>query len=293
MRTAIHPLWLVLLLAPNAAAVGCSAPEGDVMGPGSGVGSGSGGLSGVGGGSGLIGTGGGTPLLTGGTTGTGALGDGILRDFRDDFPDFYPCDEPGYTGPAKTCNSRDNDYYQIVGMNLANDRTPAYIGTAEGTLTTYGAGHAPCGGVPCFDHWYHTDSYNQEFPLHLDFVPTGTGVFTYDNQAFFPLDGQGFGNDHAANPEHNYGFTFELHSSFTAAPGLIFTFIGDDDVFVFIDGVKQLDLGGIHEAAEATIEFDTLGLAGGSHTLDFFFAERKPPESHFRIDVSPELVQIR
>ncbi len=289
MRMATHSLLLALLLAPSAAAIGCSAPEGDPVGPG-GLTPGAGGSNGVGGG---FGTGGGLSLATGGDTSTGALGDGILRDFRDDFPDFIPCVEPGYTGPAKTCNSRDNDYFQIVGMNLANDGKPAYIGPPEGTLTTYGAGHAPCGGVPCFDHWYHTDSFNQEFFLHLDFVPTGTGVFTYDNQAFFPLDGQGFGNDHADNPDHNYGFTFELHSTFTSVPGLIFTFIGDDDVFVFVDGVKQIDLGGIHEAAEATIEFDTLGLSGGSHTLDFFFAERKPPESHFRIDVSPELVEIR
>jgi fibro-slime domain-containing protein len=287
MRITCVP-WLGLLVL-GAAIVGCAAPAGDVMGPGEGVGPGpgSGGISGSGP---VVGSGGNEAILaTGGATGSGAFGDGVLRDFRDDFPDFIPCDEPGTTG--KTCNSRQSDYFQIAAMYLTNDGKPAYAGPPEGTLTTFGSALPACGGVPCFDHWFRTDEFNLEFPYQLDFVPTGTGVYTYDNQAFFPLDGQGFGNDHAVNPEHNYGFTFELHAAFTYVPGLIFTFIGDDDVFVYVDSVKQLDLGGIHEAAEATIEFDTLGLAEGPHTLDFFFAERKPPESHFRIDLSPELIQ--
>ncbi|MBN2193864.1 MAG: fibro-slime domain-containing protein [Polyangiaceae bacterium] len=275
-----NPLFFGIT-ALGAASMGCSAA--DSTGPGA---FGTGGAA-----TGGAGTGGTELISTGGTTGSG-LGDGIIRDFPATFPDFIPCDEPGVT--TKWCASDDDEYGKIVGDTLGTDGKPYYLGPAEGTDTTFGAGHPPCGGVPCFDHWYRTDpAYNIQIPYHIDFSPGEDGIYTYDNQYFFPIDNQGYGNDLPTNPEHNYGFTFELHASFTYRPGLEFTFIGDDDVFVFINGAKVIDLGGIHEAAEATVPFDSLGLSAGQLcTLDFYFAERKPTDSHFRIDVSPELVTV-
>lgn len=102
-----------------------------------------------------------------------------------------------------------------------------------------------------------------------------------------PRDGQ------VANPK-----TGELED-------MIFDFVGDDDVWVYIDGRLALDLGGIHDAASGSINFHTgeiivngvvqdeslWDLMGKnfrespyeSHTLKFFYLERGAGSSNCRI----------
>jgi fibro-slime domain-containing protein len=204
-----------------------------------------------------------------GTTCDGSL-IGRVRDFRMSFPDM----EPAHSG--KSDNSDDRG--MVRSVIDPTSRKPIYAGAASGTITTT--------GPASFDKWFRDSAdANVGQDLALKFTgPSASGVYTYDNQQFFPIDNQLWGNE---GRDHNYSFTFELHTTFQYLGGETFTFVGDDDVFTFIDSQLVVDLGGVHSAETATVNVDSLGLIKGNvYPLDFFFAERHVTESHFRIDTS-------
>jgi fibro-slime domain-containing protein len=129
-------------------------------------------------------------------------------------------------------------------------------------------------------------------PIEFTINPTITpdGLLTYTNNEFFPIDGQGFGNE---DNKHNFHFTFELHMSFKYTGGEIFSFTGDDDLWVFVNDRLAIDLGGLHPAQTDTLNLDAraaeLGLEiGKEYPLDFFQAERHTTASNFSIQSSLE-----
>ncbi|HEX2873626.1 MAG TPA: fibro-slime domain-containing protein [Polyangiaceae bacterium] len=141
-----------------------------------------------------------------------------------------------------------------------------------------------------FDQWYRDDAtVNQTFEVDVTLVDDGTGALAYDSAAFFPIDGMGFGN--TPGEEHNFHFTTEGHLKFGYVAGQKFTFRGDDDLWIFVNGKLALDLGGQHLPIAATIDFDAqaeaLGIRpGGTYQMDFFHAERHTDQSNFRIETN-------
>ncbi len=190
---------------------------------------------------------------------------GVLRDFSMQHPDF------------EHVVSLD---YGIVEYLLGSDGKPVYAHGPQGTVTTTGPDN--------FNQWYRdVPDVNERIEFTIYLTDDG-GVYSYDNAAFFPIDDQGWGNQ---GYPHNYHFTFELRTQFLYETGNVFSFTGDDDLFVFINGRLVIDLGGVHPPLDGEVDLDEkaseLGIVPGEiYPLDFFFAERHFAESNFHISTN-------
>ncbi len=108
------------------------------------------------------------------------------------------------------------------------------------------------------------DDENHTAEMELNEVGKWTieGPNNETQSGFFPFNyKEGTTNYNGENAVYHYGFTFE-HNFYIPKGGkhvngedVIFNFSGDDDVYVYIDGVLVLDNGGLHGARAATINF--------------------------------------
>jgi fibro-slime domain-containing protein len=147
-----------------------------------------------------------------------------------------------------------------------------------------------------FGKWYvDSPGFNLSTPFSLTLTEGPPGTFTYSNPAFFPIDGLLYGDQ---GRSHNYHFTMHLEgllafSDPTAGADKIFTFTGDDDLWIFVDGKLVIDLGGVHGAASASFTEEALKglglLAGTAYDLDIFFAERHTVASTFNITTTLDI----
>ena len=189
-----------------------------------------------------------------------------IRDFNASHPDFEGLMQAD-TG--------------IVQSTLGADGKPVYAGLTGNPTTS---------GAATFNQWYNNAAgVNMSGTYNLTLDHIGGGIYQFSDSTFFPIDNQLLGNEGRI---HNYHFTLELHSEFTYQADQMFTFTGDDDVFVFINDQLVIDLGGVHSAQTASVDLDTLGLtAGENYSFDLFFAERHTTESSFLMQTSIALEQ--
>ena len=175
----------------------------------------------------------------------------------------------------------------IVTTTLGADSKPVYAGGPNGTPTTTGKDN--------FDQWYRdVDGINIHIDVSVPLTPdpARSGVFVYDNDAFFPIDKMGWPDPYA---DHNHDFTAEMHFTFPYRGGEVFNFRGDDDVFVFINGRLAINLGGIHIAEMGSVDLDAraaeLGITPGStYEMAVFYADRHCCDSTFHIETTLQCI---
>jgi fibro-slime domain-containing protein len=173
------------------------------------------------------------------------------------------------------------------------------LGDTPGTLVGAGGDDDEYGATSGFtnkanfDQWYRdVPGVNLSAVVELTLLRQADGTYVFDDKddplykdrgGFFPIDDQLFGNS-VCNDKHNFHFTTEIHASFVyeETANQVFRFLGDDDVWVFINGQLVIDLAGTHNAIDQFIDLSRLGLADGeSYKLDLFHAERQTKASNF------------
>ena len=205
-----------------------------------------------------------------------------IRDFASTHPDF----EAFWGGQPSL---------DLVLPTLGDDALPVYNPSAPAPPA--GSSATQITSADTFAQWYaDAPDVNVTETFDIELTETSPGLFVFDDDTFFPVDDAGWNAAAGPNNEtfpdtlgdqHNFHFTTEIHTTFEYEAGQVFTFVGDDDLWVFIDGERVIDLGGLHGELTGSVDLDTLGLtAGSTYPMDIFHAERRHDGSHFRIETS-------
>jgi len=191
----------------------------------------------------------------------------IVRDFRAEHPDFE-----AFSGVVPTPG--------LVLDELDAGGLPVHAADGPTDQTS---------GPEAFAQWYRdVPGVNQTLVVALPLHQDEEGAWVFDDASFFPIDGRGISDEVHG---HNFHFTTAIHTEFVYAGGERFDFVGDDDLWLFVEGRLVLDLGGLHEACAGAVELDEvawdLGLeVGGTYAMDIFHAERHTTESSFRLETT-------
>lgn len=215
---------------------------------------------------------------------------------------------------ANISNAYDLAWYLLNTIYQADTNMIPVTGTdaKEHSVPIYGMAVDAYKSIVLTDDGNGTYSFEAGYsdnPKYVDYDRTnGTisqGAGGTATVGFYPLDGLGYEQSglltktSAIDATHNGGFTLRGESQFVynKASNLYFTFTGDDDVYMYINGVLALDLGGAHGRNSKTVELNKLdptkyGLKEDQvATFTFFYMERCSDASTFGIKTNMKLVQ--
>ncbi len=134
---------------------------------------------------------------------------------------------------------------------------------------------------PTESYIYNTTASSSGFP-RLNIVSN----LGFEHPDWFGTNATGYKEEllddgNAYTDDNNYYYTMHAHSAFVyyEEPDLQFEFVGDDDVYFFVNDYLICDIGGIHGSPRRTVHLNSwaekLGLKEGDIcTFDMFFGDR-------------------